>query len=468
MSTVPFSRTRRTELEKPLPHNLEAERSILGSLLLNNDLLAQTEHAIKPDDFFLEQNRRIFRRMLWLAAAKQPIELITLTDALANEKELEAAGGPGYVSSLVDGMPRTSSIQTYIEMVKSKSLLRQIIHKTNDIQQRALEGISTYEDLCTDFSLFTKETSNGRRVTLSAVDVKDFLGMDLKPLEFVIAPILPVQGLGMIHSWRGMGKTYFSMELAYCVACGIADVFFWSIPKPRRVLYVDGEMDAPTFQERAQKIFSGHGGQMPERGYLRFITPDLQERTPNIGTKEGRDLIEEHLSGDELIFLDNLSALAPSSTERETDTWMITQEWLLGLRRRGLTIFFDHHSGKSGTQRGWSGREDVLNVTINLRKPENYMMDEGLRCEVHLEKLRTKATGEAAQPFEIALQNKEGLETWVHRPLKHLIERRAFEMFAAGMKIREVAEDLHLSRFQAYRLQKKYGVEKDDSFQPRD
>src|ERR1700729_2021986 len=127
-------------LERPLPHNLDAERSILGAILLDNHALNPAVEKLKTDDFFLDPHRRIFERMIALAEAQQAIDLVTLTDRLHRSGELEAAGGAAYLAQLVDGVPQVSNIEHYVRIVKEKSVLRNLIHTTHSIQQQALEA----------------------------------------------------------------------------------------------------------------------------------------------------------------------------------------------------------------------------------------------------------------------------------------------------------------------------------------
>jgi replicative DNA helicase len=129
-----------TTLEKPLPNNLDAERSVLGAILLDNNALNAAIENLKPEDFFLDQHRRVFNQMIALGEAQQAIDLITLTDELHRRGDLEASGGAPYLASLADGMPKVSNIEHYARIVKEKALLRNLIHASHSIQQRAFEG----------------------------------------------------------------------------------------------------------------------------------------------------------------------------------------------------------------------------------------------------------------------------------------------------------------------------------------
>src|SRR5437660_306833 len=127
-------------LEKPLPNNLDAERSVLGAILLDNHALNPAIEHLRPEDFFLDQHRRVFTQMIALGEGQQAIDLVTLTEELNRKGELEASGGAPYLASLADGMPKVTNIEHYARIVKEKAILRNLIHATHNIQQRAFEG----------------------------------------------------------------------------------------------------------------------------------------------------------------------------------------------------------------------------------------------------------------------------------------------------------------------------------------
>jgi replicative DNA helicase len=127
-------------LERPLPNNLDAERSILGAILLDNNALNTAIEALKAEDFFLPQHRHVFQQMMALGEAQHAIDLVTLTEELHRVGELEAAGGAPYLASLVDGVARVSNVEHYARIVKEKAMLRNLIHATDKIKQSAFEG----------------------------------------------------------------------------------------------------------------------------------------------------------------------------------------------------------------------------------------------------------------------------------------------------------------------------------------
>jgi replicative DNA helicase len=126
--------------DRSMPHNLEAERSILGAILLDNFALNTVVQKLKTDDFFLESHKRIFERMVDLNGHQKEIDLVTLTNDLAQNRTLEAAGGAAYIAQLPDGVPRVSNVEHYARIVKEKAVLRNLIYAAQAIQQRALDA----------------------------------------------------------------------------------------------------------------------------------------------------------------------------------------------------------------------------------------------------------------------------------------------------------------------------------------
>ena len=118
----------RQVLERSLPSSVDAERSLLGSVLVNNENYYRIVEFLRPEDFYLDSHRVIFRNMTTLMENSRAIDLVTLQDELLRNASLESAGGIGYLSGLLEGIPYLTNIQNYIEIVRDKSLLRQMIN----------------------------------------------------------------------------------------------------------------------------------------------------------------------------------------------------------------------------------------------------------------------------------------------------------------------------------------------------
>jgi replicative DNA helicase len=119
--------------ERTLPHNLEAEKSVLGAILIHNEAFNHAAELIDSKDFFRDAHRRIFDKMVALSERNDAIDLVTLKDELARSNELDEVGGPAYIASLADGVPRSANVEHYARIVKEKATLRSLIHSANRI-----------------------------------------------------------------------------------------------------------------------------------------------------------------------------------------------------------------------------------------------------------------------------------------------------------------------------------------------
>jgi replicative DNA helicase len=126
--------------ERTLPHNLEAEKSVLGAILINNQAFNQAAEVIDSQDFFRDAHRRIFEKMVVLTDRNEPVDFVTLKDELTRTGELDEVGGPAYVSALTDGVPRSANVEFYAKIVKEKSTLRRLIQSANEVLVRAYDA----------------------------------------------------------------------------------------------------------------------------------------------------------------------------------------------------------------------------------------------------------------------------------------------------------------------------------------
>ena len=107
MSLAPLS----VSIDKPLPQNPEAERSVLGSILIDNSAFYRVVSLIRAEDFYRDAHRLIFTEMSGLATSSREIDLVTLKEELARKGLLDKAGGPAYISSLVDCVPDIANVE---------------------------------------------------------------------------------------------------------------------------------------------------------------------------------------------------------------------------------------------------------------------------------------------------------------------------------------------------------------------
>jgi replicative DNA helicase len=261
-----------SSLERPLPNNLNAERSILGAILLDNHVLNTAIEKLKTDDFFLDHHRRIFERMIHLGELQQPIDLVTLTEDLHRLGELEAAGGAAYLAQLIDGVPRISNVEHYARIVKEKAVLRSLIHTANAIQQRAFDADDEADAILdraeTDIFQLAEE-----RIRAGLIGVKDLVRENFERLEKIFSEGRRITGLAtgysrldnetaglqpseliILAARPSMGKTSLALNIAENVALrqgGAVAIFSLEMSKESlllRLLASEARVDAHKFR----------------------------------------------------------------------------------------------------------------------------------------------------------------------------------------------------------------------------
>ena len=226
MATTDYS------LAHSLPANVEAERSILGAILLDNLAYNQAAEHLKPEDFSLDSHRRLYTRMIDLAESSRPIDMITLVEELDRRKELEAIGDVGYISGLVDGVPDRPSIEHYIKIVRDKALLRGLIHAANSAIARAAEQSDPAEEILNDAEAAIFQLSE-KRIGRGFMGVQEIVKESFGSVDALLQRGQRITGLAthytdldemtsgfqrsdliIIAARPSMGKTAFALNIA--------------------------------------------------------------------------------------------------------------------------------------------------------------------------------------------------------------------------------------------------------------
>lgn len=434
----------------------EAEQSVLGALLVDPATFDQVARIVGPEDFRTADHAVIFRGVAKLRQLGRTPEIIGLADVLRqeNRERFEAAGGLAYLKALVESCPVAANAPRYAEIVRERALCRRMDSIAQDLSLAAhAPGGRAVGDLVGDFRARITSLAAVARPgrTLRAAGAAELIALDLPELEPLLEPWLFQKNLCMIHSRRGIGKTHYALGCAFAIAAG-AKFLHYRAPKPRGVLYVDGEMPVQLIQRRIRELAAAHG-EIPER--LRIITPDVQELPmPDLATFSGQADIDALVTDDtDLIVIDNLSCLVRSGgAENESESWTLVAEWALKHRRAGRAVIFIHHSGKSGAQRGTSKREDLLDTVINLRRPADYREADGAVFTVHFEKARS-LTGEDIAPIEARLEQLMGdVQGWTWRQAATVTDSQIKALWEInGMTVIDVAREAGVNKSTAAR-----------------
>jgi len=332
-----------TSIERPLPHNLEAERSILGAVLLDNHSLNAAVEKLRSEDFFLPQHRQIFQRMIQLAEHQQAIDVVTLMDDLARRGELDSAGGVAYLSQLADGLPRATNVEHYARIVKEKSVLRNLAFSAAAIQEQALAG-GDDADVILDRAESTIFQIAEDRVRAGLIGVKELVRDNFERLERIFSEGRRITGLatgypGLDNETAGlqpselvilaarpsMGKTALALNIAENVAVRNREpVAVFSLEMSKESLLL--RMLASEARVDAHKFRTGHMGRDDWNKITRALTSlgdaplwiddSASSTVLEMGAKARRLKRDRGLS---LMIVDYLQLVVPTNTGRGTN-----------------------------------------------------------------------------------------------------------------------------------------------------
>jgi hypothetical protein len=247
---------------------------------------------------------------------------------------------------------------------------------------------------------------------IPVLTLSQLLAMDIPDRVSLCGPFVE-NSIAMIYAPPGIGKSWFAEGLALSVATG-TPFLKWDSPRPRKVLLVDGELNAKDFQVRFQKMTRALGATPDEN--LRVILANLcpTGTLPDLRTEEGQAFIESQLDGVDFLILDSKSTLIRYQDENESTAWQEAQDWFQKIRKR-CAILLVHHANKAGNQRGSSALEVLPELILKLDRPADYHPSDGARFTVSYPKARN-LMGDETVDFECRLEaNERGdglLWTW--------------------------------------------------------
>lgn len=224
------------ELERVPPQSLEAERSVLGAVMLDQEALLSVLEILKVEDFYREAHRLIYRVILDLNERREAVDLLTVTEELRRRNELDVVGGVSYLTSLTGEVPSSANAGYYARLVAQKSTLRALMQAAGRITELALNETHEIDHVLDEAERLIFEVAGGRRRS-GFVPIKEVLIKTFEQLEYINAHKGQVTGIPTFHDLDrllsglqpsdliicaarpGMGKTSFCLNIAQQVAC---------------------------------------------------------------------------------------------------------------------------------------------------------------------------------------------------------------------------------------------------------
>ncbi len=318
------------------PHNLEAEKSVLGSILIDNEVFGALEGSITPEHFYKESHRKIYRACERLFRRSEPMDLVTLTEELRQTGELEAVGSVPYLIGLADEVPTAAYAESYAKIVSEKAVLRDLIAASGKIMQTAYDQALPIEQVLDKAEAGIFELSSSKRshafegmgtlVTdtfnyinelFNNPDPISGLRTGFKELDILTAGLQP-STLNVLAARPAMGKTAFALTIGQNVALregktvGIFNLEMSAVQLVTRMLCSEARVDMSRVRN----------GQLSERDFQRLadtagkiseaniFIDDAADMTVMELRSRARRLMAEHDLG--LIIIDYLQLMSGS------------------------------------------------------------------------------------------------------------------------------------------------------------
>ena len=344
-------------VQKVPPHSDEAEKSVLGSILIDRDAIVQVSEFLQPEHFYQAKHGDIYRAMIELFEAREPIDLVTLPQKLKSKKSLEGVGGVSYISSLVEGVPSSANIKHYGEIIEAYSTRRRLISDSSTLIEMSFDegtGVNEMLDSAEQriFALSQAHLKQGflpiRSILAESFDRLDELSKKSGTLRGVATGFTDLDNclagmqdsnLLILAARPGMGKTAFSLNIAqYASVVSKLPVGYFSLEMSKeelsdRLLVSQADIDA--WRLKTGKLTPSDFEKLSEAMGILAEAPLFIDDTPGISVLEmrtkARRLKSEHNLG--LIVVDYLQLFRGRNQENRVQEVAEISQGLKNLAR---------------------------------------------------------------------------------------------------------------------------------------
>jgi hypothetical protein len=399
----------------PIQQSPDAEKAVLSCLVLSHrEVFQLCAHANMDASWFnIPAHRTLWEVLSDLIITGKPADFISIAQRLRDTGKLESVGGGAAVNELFT-FATAANAGYYVGILQDKKQRRDLIAAAEKILRRCEDGPADAVELTTEArNAFTEllARASGKRVgdfSTALLSAPELTAKEVPKRPALLGQWMREGDLGFIFAARGVGKTWMSLLIGSALSENLALGKWEAGERPRKVLYVDGEMSLADTQARAKSIrITSENFRWLHHEHL-F---DSQEITLNIAAPECQRRISALLQPGDVLVLDNLSCLCRGVVENDNDAWEVLLPWFLSQRRRKVTVIVIHHAGRNGEMRGASRREDAADWVLRLRDGTE---DEG--HEKAILSMFTKCRGcapEAAMPLRWRIQIRDGLLAYV-------------------------------------------------------
>ncbi|RJX18072.1 MAG: hypothetical protein C4575_11345 [Desulforudis sp.] len=340
-----------------LPHNLEAEQCVLGTILLREGTLVKVIELLSPDDFYRDAHQEIYAAMLALFEKNEPQDLITTTNLLRERNKLERAGGPAYLAGLTDIVPFTSRIIHYARIVQEKAILRRLIRTTTEITSRCYEGHEDIGKLVEDARRACDVVASPASLPEKVDLVAAFSGPPPE-LDWVWPGFL-AGTVGVLVAAGGTGKSYWALQAAMAVANGGKESDLLGLaPSPAgRVIYLTAEDPEPVLVGRVQALAQFLPAQARDAIAEHLVLVPMAGHRLDVMADKGR--LAALCAGARLVILDTISRFHTLAENDNGDMARLVAEMEHLATATGAAVLYLHHVDKSSSRNGMADQQQA-------------------------------------------------------------------------------------------------------------
>jgi hypothetical protein len=405
------------------PQSLEAEQATLGAMLMERDAISVARQLLKAPDFYRQNHRLIFEALCGLYDAGQPIDLITVVEALRASGNLEEIGGVAYLTALIQSCPSSANIEAYARPVLDTSRRREVIQLAETLETLAFAPDTEPEALCNALSKAAEIEAQAAKTAKPRFPLRSLAEIISQPKKpALIAGIAPQNCLFALSGPYGSFKSFIALDWALSIASGRPWHGHSVAPGP--VIYIAAE-GVEGIGKRAQAWSIARRVPLPEN--VSFVTDAPQLMQPADVEALLRE-IKKMPEAPRLIVIDTLArhmAGGDENLQRDMNAFVSGADRLW--RETGAAVLLIHHSGKNGKMRGSTVLPGGLDALFEVQATGEKTVT--LTCDKQKDNARFKSLGLVAHVCELPERDEQG------NPLTSLV----FDLDTTGPKAAEVS-----------------------------
>lgn len=356
-------------IEQPLPHSLEAERAVLGSIFLGSPGASEAVMQLESSDFFLTEHRIIYQHVRRVVEQGKPPDTVLVLDSIQTNCDIEAAGGAGYISQIPDGMPRLNNLRFYVEILKVKAQLRKRAYTAQAILEMALAANGNAAEVLNEIGVLSAQLREevGQKRILKFRSGAEIAMATGEQIEWIVPGFVARGAVTELGAKVKAGKTTLITKLVRAVADGLD-----FLGKPT--------LKTPTVYLTEQPIVSFRQA-MDRAGLLGRPDFHVLQHTDTRGIPwpevVAAAVCECKRAGATLLVIDTLPQFAglKGDSENNSGDALTAMDPILQAAADGIGIIVVRHERKSGGDIGDSGRGSsafagAVDIVLSLRRPE--------------------------------------------------------------------------------------------------